>query len=61
VEDLEPLNPMGSLEDHEESVKDEVDIDDADAPLPVKKRRRDVIRSRLGLGKRNKLETIRSK
>ena len=61
VEDLEPLNPMGSLEDHEESVKNEVDIDDADAPPPVKKRRRDVIRSRLGLGKRNKLETSRSK
>lgn len=35
--------------------------DDADAPPPVKKRRRDVIRSRLGLGKRNKLETSRSK
>ena len=62
VEDLEPLNPMGSLEDHEELVKDEVDIvADADAPPPVKKRRRDVIRSRLGLGKRNKLETSRSK
>jgi hypothetical protein len=62
VEDLEPLNPMGSLEDHEELVQDEVDIvADADAPPPVKKRRRDVIRSRLGLGKRNKLETSRSK
>lgn len=61
TESIEALSPLGSVENHEESVKDEVDIDDADAPPPVKKRRRDVIRSRLGLGKRNKLETSRSK
>jgi hypothetical protein len=59
LENQEPLNPMGSLEDLNESVNDEVDINDDDnndAPPPVKKRRG--FRSRLRrLVKRNKLES----